>query len=95
MAQLYTDSKTFVDKKLKYKPSETLEKFDILMQETEDQPTRKQLQDFVDHYFEDGNELEEWTPPDWTAHPQFVDKIADSRYQKWALDLNRLWTNLT
>ena len=54
MAQLYNDSKTFVDKKLKYKPAVTLEKFNVLMQETEDRPTRKQLQDFVNDYFEDG-----------------------------------------
>lgn len=54
MAQLYNDSKTFVDKKLKYKPDFTLAKFDTLMEETEDQPTRKQLQDFVNDYFEDG-----------------------------------------
>ncbi|EEB20464.1 Trehalase precursor, putative [Pediculus humanus corporis] len=95
MAQLYNDSKTFVDKKLKYKPAVTLEKFNVLMQETEDRPTRKQLQDFVNDYFEDGNELEAWTPPDWTPHPQFVDNIIDPNYRKWALDLNNLWTNLT
>lgn len=54
MAQLYNDSKTFVDKKLKYKPAVTLERFNALMQETDDNPTKKQLQDFVNDYFEDG-----------------------------------------
>ncbi|KAL0268857.1 UNVERIFIED_CONTAM: hypothetical protein PYX00_010664 [Menopon gallinae] len=95
MAQLYNDSKTFVDKKLKYKPEFTLAKFDNLMEETEDKPTRKQLQDFVNDYFEDGNELEAWIPPDWMPHPKFVDNIKDPNYRKWALELNNLWTNLT
>ncbi|KAK6619676.1 hypothetical protein RUM43_012433 [Polyplax serrata] len=95
MAQLYNDSKTFVDKKLKYKPAVTLEKFNALMQETDDNPTKKQLQDFVNDYFEDGNELEAWVPPDWTPNPQFLQNIVDPNYRKWASDLNYLWTNLT
>jgi len=54
MAQLFDDSKTFVDMKLKLKPTETIERFEDFMLQNNDQPTRKQIEEFVNDHFEDG-----------------------------------------
>lgn len=59
MARLYPDSKEFVDKKMKYNESYTLEKYEELkIQNDRKTPSKEQLQKFVYEHFEDGNELE-------------------------------------
>ena len=52
MAELYSDSKTFVDKKLRMDPAIVISNFNLLMNQTGNQPTKQELQLFVDQYFD-------------------------------------------
>ncbi|KAK7862984.1 hypothetical protein R5R35_014540 [Gryllus longicercus] len=94
-AHLYPDSKKFVDKRLIYSPDETLEQFDALMKQTGGNPSKEQIQKFVDDYFEDGNELEGAELPDWVAEPALLRRIADPKLRGWASELNGIWKNLS
>lgn len=95
LAAIYPDSKTFVDKKLRYNESEILEKYANLKNNT--QPgdnVHYTLTKFVDENFEDGDELEVWLPPDFTSNPNIANRIADPEYRQWALSLNEVWKTL-
>nr|QPK67214.1 Trehalase 2 [Rondotia menciana] len=95
MAGLYNDSKTFVDMKLKLSPNITLEHFHEMMARTESNPTKAEIQEFVNQNFDpEGSEFEDWTPPDWKNNPGFLDKIKDPLFHQWASDLNHLWLKL-
>lgn len=48
MAKLYPDSKTFVDKKLKFPPEQTLTEFNTFMEDKNQNPTENDLRAFVD-----------------------------------------------
>ncbi|XP_026288506.1 trehalase isoform X1 [Frankliniella occidentalis] len=91
LAGVFPDSKTFVDKKVKQSPEETIRRFQELLQKTGGTPSRDQVVAFVDQSFEDGDELEEWSPPDWTESPSLLGRVADEEFRAWALELNRLW----
>ncbi|XP_069690503.1 trehalase-like [Periplaneta americana] len=95
LAELYNDSKTFVDLKQKGNPEETLNKFETLMKNTEGMPNKDQVRDFVNDAFEDKDELLMWTPEDWTEKPAMLQTIADSQFRDWASDINVLWKNLS
>lgn len=95
MAQIFSDSKTFVDMKLKAKPAETLEKFRELQNATDFAPTKEQIKEFVEANFEEpGQEFEAWTPDDWHDNPKFVAQIKDENLKEFALGLNHLWLDL-
>lgn len=95
MAQIFPDSKTFVDMKLKAKPAETLEKFRELQNQTDYAPTKEQIKEFVEANFEEpGQEFEAWTPNDWHDNPKFVADIKDENLKEFALGLNHLWLDL-
>lgn len=95
MAAIYPDSKTFVDKKLKYNEAEILSKYEDLKRSiTKDDNMHHILTQFVDENFEDGDELEVWVPPDFTSNPSIADRIVDPEYKQWALDLNEVWKTL-
>ena len=67
-AELYNDSKTFVDKKLRFQPDQVLSSFYQLMNQTGNLPTKEELQQFVDDNFEaEGTEFQPWDPTDWWA----------------------------
>nr|XP_018903542.1 PREDICTED: trehalase-like [Bemisia tabaci] len=92
MARLYPDSKEFVDKKMKYNESYTLEKYEELkIQNGRKTPSKEQLQKFVYEHFEDGNELEVWVPPDFKEHISLEERIRDTEYKKFANGLNQIW----
>ena len=95
MAQIYPDSKTFVDMKLKAKPAETLAKFDEFQKETNFTATKEQIKAFVEANFEEpGQEFEAWKPDDWHEKPQFVENIKDPKLKDFALGLNKVWLDL-
>lgn len=95
MAQLYPDSKTFVDMKLKAKPAETLAKFQAFMEEKSYNPSKDQIKAFVEENFEEpGQEFEPWTPDDWHESPKFVEGIKDQKLKDFALGLNHVWLDL-
>ena len=65
MARIYPDSKTFVDKKLKFPPNKIIKNFETLLKEQQDGSLLSvdQIKQFVqDHFDEEGMELEPWVP---------------------------------
>ena len=64
-ADLYNDSKTFVDKPMRFDPAEVLNAFGLSNLTTNS--TKDEVRAFVEQYFlETGSELLQWTPSDWT-----------------------------
>jgi len=95
LSQIYPDSKTFVDKKLKYTESEILYKYKKFKESYNGKvPPKDDLTKFVNENLEDGDELEEWTPPDFTDSPSIANRIKDKNYKQWALGLNQVWKTL-
>ncbi|KAI5698863.1 hypothetical protein M8J76_012715 [Diaphorina citri] len=87
------DSKSFVDLKLKQPEDVILAKFRALLTNNAD-PDTTTLTNFVNEYFEAGNELQVWSPPDFTSNPTIENKISDAKYRQFALDLNQIWKEL-
>jgi len=102
MAKIYNDSKTFVDKALKSSPEDVLQNFNQLMQVTENNPTKKQIEAFVDDNFNEvpnnfdpqGSEFEEWKPSDWSEDIPLFDEITDPHYKSIAKDVHGRWKDL-
>jgi len=95
MSRVYPDSKTFVDKKLKYTESEIIAKYKKLKDDNNGEvPSNSDLLKFIDENLEDGDELEEWTPPDFTDNPPIANRIKDQNYKQWAFGLNHVWKTL-
>ncbi|XP_078048577.1 trehalase isoform X2 [Augochlora pura] len=95
MASIYKDSKTFVDMKMKQSPNQTLQLFHEFMEQVDQMPTRRQIEQFVNRTFDPaGSEFEEWDPADWTGRPTFLNKILDQDLRKYASDLNHIWKML-
>ncbi|XP_014281749.1 trehalase [Halyomorpha halys] len=92
MASIFKDSKTFVDMKMKWNISETLLRFDDMMNKTGSSPTIEDVKVFVDANFDPaGSEFESWYPTDWREDPLFLKGINDRNLKKWAEGLNDLW----
>ena len=92
MAQLYYDSKTFVDKKLRYKPEIVTANFTRLMNITSGSPSKDDLISFVNVHFEsEGSEFEPWEPTDWVEEPTFLNKINSTQLHDWGLELHGAW----
>lgn len=95
MASLYHDSKTFVDMKMKFTQNETLRLFEDMMARTHDNPSRLDLERFVNETFDPpGSEFETWDPADWKQSPGFLKNISDPAFQEWGSELNHLWKSL-
>nr|ARD05075.1 trehalase 2 [Antheraea pernyi] len=95
MAGLYNDSKTFVDMKIRISPKITMERFMEMMNRTDSNPTKADIQEFVNQNFDpEGSEFEDWRPTDWKDNPAFLQRIQDPLFHQWASDLNRLWLQL-
>lgn len=87
-AGIFEDSKTFVDRPLKADPEVALEAFANL----EGKLDPKVLRTFVEEYFEEeGEDMELWTPSDWTESPKNLAALEDESLRKLALALNDLW----
>lgn len=91
MARVFPDSKTFVDYQMLHDPNDTLSAFQQLLDRTNDTPSREQLTQFVNQYFTDGIELEEWTPPDYNENPRILSSVRDEQLRTFAKDVNDLW----
>ncbi|CAG9855039.1 unnamed protein product [Phyllotreta striolata] len=91
-SNVYKDSKTFVDMKMKHIPNETLRLFDEFMASHQARPTRNQVSEFLKANFEPaGTEFEEWNPSDWVSNPKFLARIKDQKFRLWAKELNDIW----
>ncbi|XP_017051668.1 trehalase isoform X2 [Drosophila ficusphila] len=95
MAQLFPDSKTFVDMKLNNSPDKTLTDFRAMMETKNNTPSRDDLTKFVDEYFSPkGTELELWDPTDWKENPSYLDRVSDPDLKQWGVELNNIWKQL-
>ncbi|XP_008202561.1 trehalase isoform X3 [Nasonia vitripennis] len=92
MASIYTDSKTFVDMKMRQPTEATLGLFREFMNRTAGAPTRSQIEKFVNETFEPaGSEFTDFDPKDWVAQPKFLRKVLDPELRKFGQDLNHIW----
>ncbi|XP_015117451.1 trehalase [Diachasma alloeum] len=95
LANIFPDSKTFVDMYLLNDPKITLENFDELMSATGGKPNKTRVARFVSENFGKKNELLTWVPPDWQAKPAILDRINDEGMREWIIKLNFIWRNLS
>ncbi|XP_068083536.1 trehalase-like [Anabrus simplex] len=95
MANVYKDSKTFVDMRMKYSEKETFANFEHLTKINDNILNLEHVKIFLNEHFVDGNELEETDPLDWTDTPAVLSRISDPKLREWAGELNKLWKNHT
>lgn len=94
MAQLFNDSKTFVDMKLKESPERTMALFRS-WQQLYPSPTVDNIRQFVvDNFDPEGSEFVPWTPLDHVPVPEFLSQVADRNYYQFGQDLHDLWLSL-
>ncbi|CAH2235149.1 jg16140 [Pararge aegeria aegeria] len=91
LSGIFEDSKTFVDLELKNDANTTLAAFDDLLNKTNNNPTKPQIEEFVDEHFSSVGELDNWTPPDYNAHPAFLAGIRDERFRDFGKAVNDIW----
>ena len=94
MAKPFEDSKTFVDMKLKHDGKTTLHNFAVFITNSNNNPTKEEVQQFVSDNFEEGNEFEDWVPTDYTPNPKILSKIADAEIRNFASELVAIWPKL-
>ncbi len=84
-----------MDKKLRFNPEIVLTNFSQFMIDTENQPTKEELQAFVDSNFEaEGLEFQNWDPSDWISDPPFLSQINNSEFRNWGNRLHEGWKSL-
>lgn len=93
-AQLFPDSKTFVDMKMKNDVATTLRNFEKMMVETDNKPAKDDVRQFVTENFEPGDELEEWKAKDFDPNPPFLREITDDALKQFAKDIIGIWPQL-
>lgn len=91
LARIFNDSKHFVDLHLRNDENTTLAAFDDLLAQTNDNPTRDDIQTFVEKYFDSNSELENWKPDDHKDDPPFLNSIRDEALRQFAKDINDIW----
>lgn len=95
MARLFNDSKTFVDLPMKYDENRTLADFEVLLNNTNRNPSTEQLIQFVDDHFSNESELEDWTPSDHSSNPAFLNTIKDDALRAFGKGINDIWPLLS
>ncbi|KAJ8927266.1 hypothetical protein NQ314_020267 [Rhamnusium bicolor] len=91
---IFDDSKTFVDMIQVNALNKTLENFDQLMIDTNNNPTKEELKQFVENNFVAEGELDEWSPTDYKSNPAFLKKIDDIVVRDFARNLVSIWPDL-
>lgn len=94
LTRIFPDCKIFVDLKQVYPEDVTLAHFAKLLNETSRHPTHEQLALFVDAHFQEGNELEEWMPPDFNPEPSILAEIADPKLRQFTKGVIGIWAKL-
>ncbi|XP_060876009.1 trehalase-like [Metopolophium dirhodum] len=95
MFEVFNDSKTFVDMKMKYLPNETEVSFNKKMSDWNYKPTKDLLTEFVNEYFvKEDSEFEKWIPTDWIREPKVLNSIKDEKLKNWTIEINAIWLNL-
>ncbi|VVC44697.1 Hypothetical protein CINCED_3A004273 [Cinara cedri] len=94
MQQLYPDSKTFVDKKLRRSEPEIINAYrELKLRNNGRVPNKAVLTKFVEDNFSD-DPLLEWVPPDFRDNPTIGAYVKDPNYKIWILQLNQIWKGL-
>ncbi|KAF5270983.1 hypothetical protein FQA39_LY18856 [Lamprigera yunnana] len=94
MGRIFNDSKTFVDLKMKQSQNQTLQDFENLKAETNNKPTKAQIEQFVWDHFEKGNELENHNLTDFNPNPAFINKISNETVKEFTQNLLNIWPQL-
>lgn len=94
MAQLYQDSKTFVDFRTLDSPQKTLLKFESFRTVVGRHPKRDQIRAFVEANFAPGEELMDATLEDFDPKPAFLGDISDGHVRWFTERLIALWPSL-
>nr|XP_023026984.1 trehalase-like [Leptinotarsa decemlineata] len=94
-AKIFNDSKTFVDMAMIHPLNETLKRFQLLMSENDEHPTREQIKEFVYKNFKSIGELDEYYPRDFKHEPKIIKEITDPVVRKFAQSLIDIWPTLT
>ncbi|XP_066585009.1 trehalase-like [Prorops nasuta] len=94
LAEIFNDSKTFVDLYQYNDPEITLANFQTLMRETNNNPNRTQIAKYVSENFAQQDELISYDLPDWQENPPILKNIQDVNFRQWAKDLNAIWRTL-
>ena len=91
------DPKLFVDLSLKLDLSTTMEAFDELHKSANGSLSVKQLNGFIEKYFEGaGNDTVYVEPVDFVPEPEeFLPKVENKEVRAWALEVHALWKNLS
>lgn len=92
--KLFADSKNFVDRSQVHDANVTLANFDILMNETDNNPSKEQLETFLNENFLTEGELEEWTPSDYNENPSFLKRIENREVYEFAKNIVSIWPTL-
>lgn len=72
-----------------------MDNFTQFMVETQNQPSKEEIQIFVDNNFEaEGLEFQPWDPSDWIANPLFLSKINNTDLRTWGQQLHETWKSL-
>lgn len=93
IAQIYPDSKAFVDKKMKFDPEQILDNFSVLAK-SKQEISHIDLEKFLEQNFEDEHGFERHIPPDWGPYPEFINHIENPYMQQFALDVHSMWRTL-
>ncbi|XP_053689119.1 trehalase isoform X2 [Sabethes cyaneus] len=95
MKGIYPDSKTFVDMKMRKSPNDTLASFKDFMDQKQNEPSKQEVQAWVEEMFDKpGAEFENWIPDDWKESPAFLQGIKDEELRQFASSLNQIWHEL-
>ncbi|CAM9594056.1 unnamed protein product [Phaeothamnion confervicola] len=93
VAELFEDSKTFVDMYMLKEPAEVISAFGTLSEAQ--RHDKKELRRFVKFHFGDaGGDLGPAVLPDFTPDPPFLAAISDAELREWARALHGLWPAL-
>jgi len=91
VANVYPDSKTFVDKPTSKSPQQVLSDFNNISTGT----TYGEIVNFLDTDFSgEGQELEALSLSNFNSNPPFLQNVTDSLLQAWSKTVHGYWTQL-
>lgn len=93
-ANIFNDSKTFVDMMQINSPNVTLDRFYRLMEKTNDDPSMEELRSFVFNNFEPIGELEVYLLPDYKPEPKLVKEVKNAAVKHFTKSLIAVWPTL-
>lgn len=94
-SKIFGDSKTFVDMTLKTSINKTLDAFYDMMANSEYNPSKEDIEKFVNAHFESTQELADYFPDDYNEEPRLVKQISNPVIKKFTKDVISIWPDLT